>query len=56
MTTPNEIDRICRSLVRKIEEQAAVITRLEYQNANLQAMLDAQTRKNLGFPPRRLQP
>ena len=54
--TPNEIDRICRNLVRKIEEQAGQIVVLEYQVANLQKMLDEQTRKNLGFPPRRLQP
>ena len=56
MTTPGEIDRIIRSLVRTIEERDATIKNLDEAVAYLQAMLDIKTRKELGFPPRNLTP
>lgn len=56
MTTPGETERIIRSLIRAIEERDATIKNLDESVAYLQAMLDIKTRKELGFPPRRLEP
>lgn len=53
MTTPGEIDRIIRSLVRQIEERDDLITKLKIVIADYR---DKEARAHHGFPPRRLEP
>jgi hypothetical protein len=56
MSTPNELDRIVRSLIRQIEERHVKHVALQKECDELRAQCDALVRANLGFPPRRLKP
>jgi hypothetical protein len=56
MSTPNEIDRIIRSLVRQTEEKQKSNAALRKECDELKAQCEALIRMKWGFPPRRLKP
>jgi hypothetical protein len=56
MTTPNEIDRIIRSLVRQTEEKQMRNAELRKECDQLKAQCESLIRMKWGLPPRRLNP